>query len=608
MNRDSMAKIMNNRIKLATLLFGLLSLFSIGCSNEQEIGAPPVDASGNAVLRLSVRAAGISTEIGADAENAIRSLRIFYFTENGSLFASHYYEPKDLMSELPTDPKKAYDYYIKDGDSYVISKLFAKEVPLKVIVVANELSSLNGITKIEDIRGAVLRYYDTYNNSNRLNIEITGTGNTNRGFIPMYSESALMSVYEWDASNGKTVRMDLKRSLAKVTVKIKKGTKPADVQGNGNLKINSVSIVNVPRRAWLDRSDLEYSDIYASTIIQTFSTPLVIYADNSGNSGTESTDVLTFYIPEHNLSDVAHTNGLYTYIQVNGKFTEADGTTETNTSYQIPLGDGISAYNGSSVPTNLPLKDLHISKNTCYKVEASVTSKGKLERFEVKVTPKDWEIPDEIEADLGVPYLNVTSLHVDMSEKEVRVHFWTNQENPYISSDGLMRMENAPESPIIVNDVFNELASASGSQNTNFVYEALPRGGYYGYMSFVFKNADTYINAGVYKLTLNAGKLTRTIEVNSNPIIGKIVFDGNGGQIESQNSYTREIRYAEWLNDAFFGEIYKMSEPTFTPPAGYEFFTWVYSSEDREIDSASGELNIVIGGYITGVKALWKKK
>ena len=602
-----MVKIMNNRIKQATLLLGLLSLFSIVGCTEQEVTDPAVEASGEAVMRISVRTVGISTEVGDEAENAIRTLRVFFFAEDGSLFATQYYEPKDLMAGVPTDSKKAYDYFIKEGDSYVISKLFKKGIPLKVIVVANELGSLEGLTKIDDVKGSVLRYYDNYNNNGKLDIIVTGSGSTNQGYIPMFSETGLMSVYEWNSSNGKTVGMNMERSLAKVTVQIKKGLiPPSEVTGSGKLEISSASIVNAPRRAWLDRSDLEYNDTYVSTRLTEFGTPLIIKADGTGN---ESTDVLTFYIPEHNLVEAAFKNGIYTYIQVNGKFTEADGTTVINTIYQIPLGDGMSVHNGSSVDIgSLSLNDLHISKNTYYKVVANVATQGKLERFEVKVQPQSWEVPDEIDADLGVPYLNVTSLHVDMSEKEVKVYFWTNQEKPYVSAEGIRKEENQSEESITVNDVFMELACTEGSMSQNFHYEASSKGGYHGFMNFVFEKDDAYTTTAVYKLTLNAGKLTRTIEVNSNPVIGKIVFDGNGGKIESQDTYIQEIRYADWQKDAFFGEIYNVSQPTITPPAGYDFFMWVYSNEERSIDTENGNLNIAIGGYITGIKALWKQK
>ncbi|WP_293712548.1 fimbrial protein [uncultured Parabacteroides sp.] len=606
MKKGDMAKIRNNRIKWIILLFGLVSLLSIGCSEEQAIGTPTVDASGNAVMRISVRAAGVSTEVGNVAENAIRSLRVFFFTQDNSLFATQYYEDKDLMSSLPTDPKKAYDYFIKDGDSYVISKLFKKEVPLKIIVVANELSSLTGVTKIDDIKGTVLRYYDNYNSNGKLDINIAGSGGTNRGYIPMYSETGLMSVYEWDASNGKDVKMNLERALAKVTLKIKKGDTFSDVSGKGKLEIASASIVNVPRRAWLDRSDLGYSDTYVSTLAKNFGTHLVIEPTTTGDV---STDVLTFYIPEHNLVEAAFNNGIYTYIQVNGEFTEADGSTKTNTSYQIPLGDGVSAYNGGSIDVgNLSLKDLHISKNTSYQVVASVATKGKLERFEVKVTPKEWENPENIEANLGIPYLNVTSLHVDMSEKRVNVYFWTNQDKPYIGEDGVMKDENQSESLITVNTVFKDLSCSLGNTTTHFDYKALSKGGYTGSMIFEFDNDDRYENIATYKLTLHAGELTRTIEVNSNPIIGKVVFDGNGGKIESEDTYMKEIRYADWPGTTFFGGEYEIASPSYTSPAAdKEFLMWVYSGDERQVDvDNDGKLKIIIGGYITGIKALWK--
>lgn len=601
-------KIMNTRIIRIALLFGWLSVFLSGCTDEQIVDSPDDDVSGDVVMRISLHTAGSSTETGTDVENAIRTLRVFYFNEDSTLYTTQYYETKDVMSGLPSDPKQKYDYFIKDGESYVISKLMKKEVPLKVIVVANELGSLDGITKITDIKGTVLRYYDNYYNNNKLNITITGTGNSNRGYIPMYSESAFMSVYDWDASNSKTVEMNLKRALAKVTVQIKKGTTPTDVTGNGKLEVISASISGVPQYAWLDRSDLTYRDIYVSTDTKDFSTRLTIHPSNIGN---ESTDMLTFYIPEHNLLGEALTNDIYTQIQVNAQFTEADGMTVTNTSYHIPLGDGIAAYNGSLIDIDaLTAEDLHISKNTCYQVVASVTTTGKLERFEVKVKPEEWNTPIDIEANIGVPFLNVTSLNVDMSEKAVIVYFWTNQENPYLMEGGTKIEEGGQSSPVKVNDVFTELASPEGSTSTNFQYAALSQGGYNGFMKFIFKEDAEYLTIAAYTLTLKAGKLTRTITVNANPVIGKIVFDGNGGLFASENTYTKEVRYANLpLDGLFFGKEYEVPAPSVNAPSGgYSFFSWVYSIGERQVETKNnGNLNIVISGYVTEVKALWKK-
>ena len=70
----------------------------------------------------------------------------------------------------------------------------------------------------------------------------------------------------------------------------------------------------------------------------------------------------------------------------------------------------------------------------------------------------------------------------------------------------------------------------------------------------------------------------------------------------------KEIRYADWPGTTFFGGEYEIASPSYTSPAAdKEFLMWVYSGDERQVDvDNDGKLKIIIGGYITGIKALWK--
>lgn len=594
-----------NPIRLLTAICLAAVLF--GCGKERVFPDPPPAESQN-ILRISTSIAAN----GSDAENAIRTLRLFVFdADAGQLLFNKLYLTADAAS---AGTPGSYSYFIKDSEgNYIISELMSK-ISIKVLLVANEMSPLEGLNyTVDQIKGTILHYRNMYANGSATDILIDGLGTTsdNKGYIPMFAESGTISHGNWDASSGKVVRLRMVRCLAKVTVLIRSGemTDPAFTDGD-ELAIQSVSIGRMPIYGFLGETGIGYRASFTSTSTIPFGKPIVITQKN----GTEQvTDQLVFYVPEYMIDQAQTDNGQYCYLQVDAQYTKQSGET-TASRYRIPLGNGVGKLYGSS-PAGIGMltpQDLTLSRNNQYNIDATVKTIGSLEALSVNVTVKEWEKTENINGDINTPLLNVSNLVTKMSESKVRVYFWTNQPDPYVEEQGL---KNGTDS-YRVNDVFREISSTAGNSTPNFQIFTNSSSQYYpynGYIEFEFDDAGLYTGSpDTYSVVLHTGKLTRTLTVEANPVVGQIVFDANGGTTaDGTGKIVQDIRVSDvGLGTYIIGDILTEADPRaqITPPAGKSFSLWSYEKEGLlPVPGISGGmLSVTMTGYVTTLFALWK--
>lgn len=501
------------RLLLLFCLLGVLTL-AAGCAEEHTESSPqPQEYDGHNAICITARAV---TEEGSTAESAIRTLRLIVFdAKNGGILLNTLYHIKDALSQIPED----YPYFVADAGGDLHLSVLLPKTTIKLMVIANELNPppTNADTP-EKIEKSVIDFYNAYQTEGKLNIGIDASNSTsNIGYIQMFAETDQLIHYEWDASNHKNIELSLKRLLAKVTLKLTKGQITSPQFGaNDKLTISTASIQHATQYSYMGETGIQYVGSQVSTVTKTFGTPLIVTTEN----GDQSSDVLAFYVPEHVLSGVSFTNLQYTYLQINGVYHSADTNEDIATSYQIPLGNGVGKlYTGEATGvTNLLQEDFTISRNTIYRIEAEVATIGKLEIFQVVVGVNPWEGTVEIPGDIDAPVLNISSINVKMSSRTVRVHFWSNQPNPYFSTEGTDDSGNA----FTVNDVFKDLCGVPGTSTSHFYL--LNEGDdlylpYNGYMDIEFTD-DSYYNTGnSYKLVLNAGRLKRTITITAQNIV-----------------------------------------------------------------------------------------
>lgn len=579
-----------NKYSLPGVFFILTVLIVYGCGRDN-VDTPDYSGNGNA---LSISA---SSSRAGDLESAIRTLRLFVFSaDDGNMLLNKLYKTTEAVTAIPSD---SYTYFANINGEYKISELLPRK-SIRVMLVANEPTALNGNYTIERLRGTVLNYYDAYAKDGLMNIQIDGAGTTtNRGYIPMYAETAVLTHYEWNAGNGKVVNMPLVRTLAKVTLQLSKGDKPIDgfTDAGDKLTISSAAVTFIPMYSYLGDNTLPYEAEQVATEKQNFTPALEI----TPSVGKVSSNQLSFYIPEHILSDIAFNNRKYTAIQINAAYYSGATGETINSSYRIALGDGVAGLSSPGNITGLTKADLSISRNTEYRVKAQVTSTGKLDILQVKVDIAPWEGTEDVEGDADAPWMNITNTGVAMSQKVVRVRFWSNQADIHIESTG-----ETDGGPFTVDDIFKNL-SVPGDHFRLYAEGDPEYTAYNGYMDLEFTGDNYYNTERTYSLVLNAGGLKRTITVEANPRVGEIIFDANGGS----GTYTREIRYAELNGKALSETDISVTIPAgmFTPPAGKELLMWVYSNGESAIVQAGGSDYVITPtGYITRIKALWKNK
>lgn len=570
------------------VLYVLVVAMTGSCTRSTLDNTPDYTGNGE-VLSLSTRAPGNAD----DAESAIRTLRLFIFsTSDGSMLLNKLYKTSEANPDIPVG---TYSYFARVNDNYRISELIPK-VEIKVVLVANELIALSGSYTLESLKGTVLNYYDIYGGSGTMDITIDGQdANSNKGYIPMYAESDGLTNYEWNAGNGVIVDMPLKRTLSKVILQIsKEDGKPNFTNSGDKLTISGASVMFIPMYSYLGDSTLTYEAERVTSKKQDFSPILEI----TPMSGSITSNSLVFYLPERILSDVAYKNKKYTYIQVYATYYSKDEDKTYNSTYKIALGNGVTGSEPDV--TSLSKADLSIGRNKIYNVQAKVTTTGKLEILQVKVEIAPWGGTKDVVGDITAPLLNITKNYVEMSQKVVRVHFWSNL--PDISLEAQGKKDGGD---FDVNTIFKDLVG-SGSNFKLFVGGDADFKAYNGYMDLEFLDANTYNQDGTYTLTINAGGLKRTVTVIANPKVGEIIFDANGGT----GSFTHEVKYVDLNGNSLTASDIDITVPmnSFTPPAGKEFLMWVYSNGEVEVpgDVTTGAYKVRPTGYTTKIKAFWK--
>lgn len=574
-------------------------------SCRKQIDEEPVTTSN--FLRISTSA----VNNGDVAENAIRTLRLFIFDKEGNLVINKLFQTKDAQSGSIS---AQYTYFVKDdAGNYQISELI-KKGDIYVMMVANEISPLNKTTyTMDEIRGELLNFRDMYHGTEAYtDIVITGVDNgvDNKGFIPMFAESGLVTQGNWDVALGKVINLRLVRNLAKLSIKIKGSSISDPTFENGDeLIIKSISVGRMPIYSFLGYvgTDVLAPFTFSSTV--NFKTPITI---KGGINNPVETDKLTLYITEYLITQQSIDNLLYAFLQINAVLNKADGS-EIFTNYRIPIGNGMSKLYGMNVvrPQDLSISDLTVTRNNHYNLEATIKTVGALEALQVDAIVKGWESTVDVNGDDSAPLLNVSSIVTKMTESKGRVHFWTNQPDIHIEATG-----STDGGSFVVNDLFKNLSSNPGSSTTNFVINAAGTGQYFrynGYIDFEFVNPNTYIETPkLYTVVLKSGKLSRSITVESNPVVGQIVFDANGGSFPGNvRTFTKELRLSDiGLDTPLVSSIVTIGDPraNLTPPPGKILAWWVYSLNGPSAANPVGEgkLEVTMSEYVIKLYALWR--
>lgn len=557
----------------------------------------------NNAIKIITKAGG-----GSDAENAVRTLRLFIFSGDGNkLILNKLYLTSEASQVAPAPG--SYTYFIKNTDGYIISEMISKE-DIRIIMVANEMSPLDMKDATYDyVKGLTLDYYGTYNSAGAMNIVIEGTNSaSNTGYIPMVAETGIYTPNQWNAGNGNSIDLNLKRTLAKVDVRVKSLGNVAGLEPGDKLTIQSASIIRVPTYCYLGDTMLSYSDKLVSNVTKPFLTPIQI----DGSVTPLQTDILTFYVPEYNITSLYLNEGQYMCIQINAEY-YSDDTKETIKSvYRIPLGNGTDKLYDPINPANiadLTVEDLTVSRNMSYNVEATVGTIGKLEVLQVALTIKDWEGTVDVDGDAESPRLNIATLQAKMSDTRVRVYFWTNKPDVAVMPEG---QKNGV--PFTVNDVFTNLSGAAGINTSNFKLFANGETHYYpysGYMDLEFNNPADYKGATeTYTIALNAGGLKRNIDIIANPIVGQIVFNPNGGTALPGAQMVFDVKYSDLNTPGIIGNDILIANPIdyITPPTGKIFRFWSYSLDQEQdvINSDQPVCTVTLNGYRTEVYAFWR--
>lgn len=585
--------------KITAALAAILLALSTGCSKEL---APAVSDDDPAMvpLRITTRA----SLDGTSAENAIRTLRLIVFSADGGkqLFNKLYLTSSAANSVTPGEAT----YFVTDGNGYAISELLPKQ-KIKLVVVANELAPLNMADNDDYMRGQVINYFEKYATNGLLNIVIDGkAADTNLGYMPMIAKTDYLEPYQWGASDAGAIEMGLVRNPAKVTVRLRGGNKSdLTINPGDKIEIQSAAIYRMPQLSYLGYIGLNYSGGLVSGITQAFKSPITV--DDTG--AQPATDQLSFYIPEYMIGEQNAKNGLYTYLQINAVYTSNDTNEQINSVYKIPLGDGVQKlYDGSNTTVdNLTSADLTISRNTCYDIDATVTTIGTLSGLQIVMTIEPWKEADPVDGSDKTPRLNIGSLQVKMDEQKARLYFWTNQSQVTIEPQA-----EKNGTPVNVADIFDGLTGASASnlhlfsQGEDLYYP------YRGYVDFEFTDAGLYTGAtDTYTVVFNAGGLKRTVAVIANPVVARVIFDGNGGTLaDGSGQLACDVHYSDLkgnpLNTATID--YTNPKDDFTPPTGKTFSVWAYSlTEDIYVTGSNTETcSVSLTGTVTTAYARWK--
>lgn len=477
----------------------LWSTVVAGCSEDaSEPPAPTTLAKDEGVIMITTR------EVSDSPDDAIRTLRLFLFAENGdgttSLVLNKLFNTADAGSLRPEGYRS---FFVKEGEAdkkqYIISELLKKGT-IKIMMVANELIDMSSVNTVEGVKNDIFNFYNIYaNDKGVMDIQIDASGTTsNKGYIPMFAELSFMTEYEWNAANG-TIEVPLERLLAKVVLKL-------DYRNikDKNVTIQSASMIQVPSQQFIS-SEVKYG----SDLVTIAPQPLKV-------NNQYTTDQAIFYVPEYLLSDASKQKGLYACIQLNAEVNV--GGKIVNSFYNIPIGSGIKDVVDLSDASiqKLTAEQLSVQRNTEYTIEPSVETTGTLQVFKVNINIEEWKT-QSINGDVNPPCLVLSTLEwkYDPTPNALnRIYFWTNIEHPELEKNVVMdNGVSLVDKPI--SEVFSDLLFAEGMMPNNFHLFPTTESIQYphnGYFDLELLNAE--LNKGhSFKLTFNAGGLKRTIKV-----------------------------------------------------------------------------------------------
>ena len=413
-----------------TVLMTFLSLILLSGCMQEELPDTEMNEGDKAVLSLMTRVGGTGTA-ESDEERIVNTLRLMVFNQSGVLaYNKLYTDVNNILKE-------------KDGIFYIRERLPKTLENIKICLIANECLSWD-LNDGKNEYGGVLTYtqlkdkyidfsrdYDHFFSESMDNMDIyQGNGN----FV-MFAEASTPF-----GQGGETVDVPLAlvRMVAKVTMSLSfdlTAISGVNYEAGDRLVLNYASIINQPLESYLTPKTYQLEEsIFLSTSTKQLNTV-------KEASTAYTTQPVTFYIPEHLLSEVSFGEKDYTYIQIVGTYISAGGV-DMLVSYKVPLGNGVQKIfsNASYTPV---AKDYNIERNHHYIVNGKITKLGEFDGLELKLSIVDWGKGEDIEVERPAPYLNVSeidwgvglaaddAIFVDAVRTD-NVFFWTNQPNESI--------------------------------------------------------------------------------------------------------------------------------------------------------------------------------
>lgn len=387
------------------------SLWIIGCTAEFLQEDKPVTERDNAVLSLSTRIGDITA--GSGNENIVKTLRLMVFNSAGAQIANTYYE-ETLLEELKNG----------DGKTFTLTQRLPRDLgQINVCLIANEPQSWDlGRTTdkvsyivLQNLTIHYLQNFDFINNNG--NVDDLNLYVSPDDYFLMYVETATNFI----AGNMSiTDVLQLKRTAAKVTL-VLGYDRLSDVNyDNGeDFELKSVSIQNQPLYSFLFGATYDSDEFFSSAY------QVLVYKQD-----TKVTEPVSFYIPEHYLSENAFNSNLKTYIEVLGEYTT--GGIKVPVIYKIPLGEGVQKI--YTMPNYTPsIEDYTIVRNHHYTVNGKITRLGEKDGLQAQISILPWVDGGNIEVDTPAPYLNVSDIAlkrtISSAEPDIsdKIFFWTNQ-------------------------------------------------------------------------------------------------------------------------------------------------------------------------------------
>jgi hypothetical protein len=221
--------------------------------------------------------------------------------------------------------------------------------------------------------------------------------------IPMYKQFKGLHVSNEGTTftfEGSGITIDklgeVERLYAKVKLEIKAIFEDMD-NGGDPIQLDSMSVKSMPKFSYLTPSvGLLYpaSGEYFDGVITVTAGdgPKTGYYEVKDEPKPHFIDSITWYIPEHRLSDPTK----MTYLSVKASL-QGNTDPELQREYKIAIGDGMVKYTDDHTPgaknadmfkSGVPLKDLFITRNTFYTVKAQIKSFDIMNESEIDVISK----------------------------------------------------------------------------------------------------------------------------------------------------------------------------------------------------------------------------